>query len=418
MTSAPFDYRSELMHKSYDAKASNRSRKAAAIERLLHLMYRRAAPDYRLVHRFREWQQNDLNQMLASYLGHQQWKQRRHERGLLVLLSFAVSRAAKAAIWRWRLEAIAAKRRLLTPERVAAAGKLAAVLLGRTMGRWCRCQFPMVPHSSGKQEKAHLLALAVNKWKTASVGCLLYSSRRGMGAVRMCQLLYLKTRPLLQRLYERLAQHRGWKPALSCLLPSLQYKRCSTLQHAFARLEQSRFHPSVSLQLHTALLTLRKALQIQGKRRQMALAWKQLRLFAPSLQVSQRLTRLIAALKRNHRQIQLKSLYALRTSTVCTQQIPTFDMDLAIIRTQMQVAAMLEVQTIDRRAASVDQIRRIKLFRAFRFVKNSLRQALHGWRRSGVQGRTVENEDVLFEYVRFLEEQNGISASRLPQVLH
>ena len=418
MSSVPFDYRSELMHKSYDAKASNRSRKAAAIERLLHLLYRRAAPDYRLVHRFREWQQNDLNQMLASYMGQQQWKERRHVRGLLVLLSLAVNRGAKAAISRWRQEAIEAKRRLLTPERVAAAGKLAAVLLGKTMDRWSHCQFPMIPQVSGKPEKAHLLALAVNKWKTASVGCLLYSSRRGMGAVRMCQLLYLKTRPLLQRLYERLAQRRGWKPALSCLFPHLQYKRSSTLQRAFARICQSSFSPSFPLQLQAGIFTLQKALQIYSKRRQISFAWGQFRLFSPSLQVSRKLSRLLANFQANHRQIRLKSLYTLKTTTVRTKETAGFDMDIAIIRTQMQVAAMLEVQTVDRRAASVGLIRRIKLFRAFRFVKNSLRQALHGWRRSGVQGRTVENEDVLFEYVRFLEEQNGISASRLPQLLH
>ena len=415
MTSAPFDYRSDLMHKSYDAKASNRSRKIAATERLLHILYRRAAPDYRLVHRFREWQQNDLNQMLASYMGQQQWKERRHERGLLVLLSCTVNRGAKAAICRWRLEATETKRRLLTPERLLAAGKVVAVLLGRTMSRPSRTQFPLNSRISGRAERVQLLTLAVNKWHTASVESLLYSSRRGMGAVRMCQLLYLKTRPLLQRLYERLALRRGWKPALSCLVPCVQYKWKSTLQHAFAQIWRSGFQPDPLLQLQAGLLKLRGALL--GRKKQMALAWTQLRLTSPSVQYSRSLARLVSVLQANHRQIRLKALYTLRT-TVTRASVPGFDMDNAIIRNQMQVAVMLELQTIARHTASLGLVRRIKLSQAFRHVRSTLRQVLHCWRRNGIQGRTVENEDVLFEYVRFLEEQNGIEDSRLPQLLH
>ena len=415
MTSAPFDYRSELMHKSYDAKASNRSRKIAAVERLLKVIYRRAAPDYRLVHRFREWQQNDLNQMLSNYMGQQQWKEHRHYRGLLLLLNSVLLRGLHVTLTSWRFKSKLLKRSRLTPTKLLSAGQITAVLLRKTLQKWAKCNFSISSSLRSPIERINVLLLAVNRWKTASVGHLLYYNRRGMGAVRICQWIYGKITPLLQGLYEKLALKRGWKPGIRCLVPVLKMKTVKQMQIALMSLHRNRFLPSNLEKIHVGLMQFQAILINKNRKKRLNYGLWRLRSFSGIFPSTSSLLSLFSCLKRHYSQVKMKAVVMWRGSGGEDREAG-FEMDLEIIRNQMQVARMLETQTIERRSVNVRLVQRMKLKELERSVWKGMREGLRRWRMCGVRNDT--NEDVLFEYVRFLEEQNGIHPSRLPPSHH
>jgi len=85
-----------------------------------------------------------------------------------------------------------------------------------------------------------------------------------------------------------------------------------------------------------------------------------------------------------------------------------FESDIAVIRNQMLVAELLEQQIQASKQRAAMQVRKLRLRQLCEVWRRGVRELVKRWRAraGGIQ------EALLFEYVQFLEEQNGIAGSR------
>lgn len=395
----PYDPRQEAVHKSYDSKGTLQMRKLRAVERLLAVLWRRTAPDFRLVHRFHLWQANDVTDVLQGIFIQSQHKTRRYRQSLLTLLSRRVQRGQAQAIHRWQLRAQQVRSALLGPEVLRAAAKLAGVMMGRSMSGWARQLFPLYSRIRGSDATGHFqLALALSIWTGRSISYLLYESRREQGATRLAQVLFLKTAPDLRRACAKLRTKRGWKMGLSCLFPALLSVLRRIWQSSWSLLKPAKT-PSKQL-FAAAKLFISASSRTEFYRK----CWRKLKSTSPN-PVGFTLKKGLNALRKSHKFVILKAVLSWKSDQ---PQGQIFEADIAVIRNQMLVAELLERQIQESKQRAAILLRKVRLRQLCEVWRKGMREVMKRWkaRAGGVQ------EALLFEYVQFLEEQNGIAGSR------
>lgn len=397
MMAVPYDPRQEAVHKSYDSKGTQQMRKLRAVERLLAVLWRRTAPDFRLVHRFHLWQVNDVTDVLHSIFIQSQHKTRRYRQSILTLLSRRVQRSQAQALHCWQLRAQQLRSAVLCPTVLRAAAKLAGVMVGRSMSGWARQLFPLYSRMRESSAGHSQLAMAFCIWTGRSISYLLYDSRRERGATQLAQVLFLKIAPDLRTVCEKLRIKRGWKMGLSCLFPALF--------RVIRRLWQLSWHLLLPDQPHSQQRFAAAKLLFLSPNRRVLLGkcWGQLK--STNLNSTRLVLRKgLTALRKNHIRVVLKAISSWKSENPPGQ---LFDADIAVIRIQMQVAELLERQIQASRQRAGVHLRKLRLRQLCEVWRRGLRDLVKRWRAraGGVQ------EALLFEYVQFLEEQNEIAQS-------
>ena len=416
MTSTPYDPRSDSMHKSYDSRAYFRTRKIQAIERLLRFLYRRVAPDSRLVHRFRQWQINDLNEVLQGIFLQSREKNKSYRKDVLTLLSGKVKRDLTGAIRMWQLFVMEVRRERLTPEAARGAARMAKLAVGMAGRRWAEAEFPMFSNNSDRHTRLFALSHSFSLWKSRSIGFLLYDSRREMGAVRLGYSLYLRIKPLLLHSLSQLTCKRGWKLALQCLVPVLARVKDGRVTQAWEAIQRNEVptgERSWESVYAGAVVAERVAVHITTRKTVFSLFKSYLKQSENGCRPA--LRSLLRNLKSNHLQLTINSFLRWKNSVFATSPVLQFDIDTEVIRNQMQIALLLEQQTFARKLHSAQCVKKIAMHKAFAVFRRGLRGVVTRWKL--YRGSDRRDEDVLYEYVRFLEEQNGIERSRVPNRL-
>lgn len=399
MMAVPYDQRQEAVHKSYDSKGTLQMRKLRAVERLLTVLWRRTAPDFRLVHRFHLWQANDVTDVLHVIFLQSQHKSRRYRQSLLTLLSRRVQRGQAQAMHRWQLRAQQVRSAVLCPEVLRAAAKLAGVIVGRSLSGWGRQLFPLYSRMRESDSASRFqLALALSIWTGRSVGCLLYEARRERGATKLAHVLFLKVAPDLRRACGKLRTKRGWKMGICCLFPALHRVLRRLWQFSWILLNPTKAPSKLRFAAAKLFISAVKRATFYGK------CWRKLKSASPD-PAHFALKRGLNALRKSHKMVLLKAISSWKSDK---PQDQLFESDIAVIRNQMLVAELLEQQIQASKQRAAMQVRKLRLRQLCEVWRRGVRELVKRWRAraGGIQ------EALLFEYVQFLEEQNGIAGSR------
>lgn len=302
---------------------------------------------------------------------------------------------------------------MLTAEVVTGAAKLAGAVLATSFKTWANRDFPMFYQTPDNANRLFLLTHSFAHWKSTSITHLLNDNHREMAAVRLCQVLYMRIKPLQEHAFAQLRLKRRWRAAFACLVPLVERLRWKWQHHAWSLIAGLRFAQKTSItdQISAATALLECTL---NRRQRVKYAFVGVRRFGKSVEgeYATKLRRMCKCLSLNQKQLRLKTMMRWKECAKPTVRMRLFDIDSSVIRNQMQIALLLEQQIITRRLQSSNLQRKTKLLAAISIAYRRLRIVFTQWRR--LRGAEVREEDVLYEYVRFLEEQNGVINSLVP----
>lgn len=391
----PYERRLDTAQRSYDGKGAAHTRKLRAVERLLDVLWRHTAPDSRLVHRFHLWQANDLEDVLHSIFLQSQQKNRRYRQSVLSLLSRTVQRSQVQVVRRWQLQVHQMRSVGWSEGRMRAAAKLVGVVVGRGMKVWGRRICPLYQRIQEDSLNSHfLLSLSFSLWASKSVSYLLYDSRREHGITRLSQVLFLHITNHLRSAWDQLRQKRGWNTGLWCVSNLMVRVKKRLMQEIWTQLKLRKMREMRQYSALKVVISAHKRSILYRK------SWSRLK-FLPQNRLISSIKSALSAFRAHHNSLKLKALHQWKSL-----QIPSngFEVDMSIIRNQISVAELIErqIQTTSLRMSW--EVRRIGLRDLGEAGKRGLREVIRRWRvrAGGIQ------EALLFEYVQYLEEQNGI----------
>ena len=419
-----------------------------AVKMIVDTISRKLFVDNRIVRYFRIWQLNYLTPILKSvYSTHKQTSEKLTA-STFQLLNRILQKQLHKAFSKWQLKYQMSKVNNLSDQYLTGALKLVAVLLNIDSKTLIQKYFSSFfkPYSRKKPLK---LVKALKLWKEKTINSLLTESRKEQGVIRIVHSLNKKVTPVIHFGLSQVLLRGKNLLAVRTMTLVLTKNIQNHFHVCFAKLRCLKPFTKVknwnSREKQTRLSTLQKVTSFYklnrilnkplnlrakyAKKLRFFLRWKKespldtleksihLYSMAPSEHLKD--FALVFFFRTLKKQLKLNLLKALSTwkdvpSLATIKKHSEFQIDKNIISNQATVLSSLESQ-ISKRTQENLLCKKKRLLRRLGFlVTRNMKKHLSKWYRCALNMRqNTKSKDVLFEYIRFLEDQLGLE-SNLP----
>ncbi|CAG9314540.1 unnamed protein product [Blepharisma stoltei] len=424
--------------------------KSCAAQLFATIFYNKLSIDYRVVHRFRIWQQIFLNNVMQGIESKHLNRQLKLKRTILVLMSTIVAKHKQKAFHKWMKKTKLACMNCISDNHLKAALNISAILLRLENSNVCERLFPIF-YANSLNWCVSKRKLAFSMWKKNIVKSLLCENRRENAVIRLFYALGKKVNPIISHSLKQM-QIRGGN-SLGTLMLVLTMRRIlqANLYTGFLSLKKIRPFMQVknwnSKEKQVKLSSLQRVATFDRLNRLVTkkseinseflqlfmcfMIWKksfshtslensmQLYMLAPNQRLKEISVIFLNAVYSHQKRIKILRKFSNWKNKSNKQVIkkPQWSIDKYIIENQAKVAASIETQIITRGndIAKLKQKQKIKTL-SFIFRK-SLKMHIQIWR-SRIKDVKEKNgiSDPLFDYIRYLEDKLGLS-SKVPYLL-
>lgn len=415
--------------------------KKIAAERLVRILSNKLFVDIRKVRRFRIWQSEYLDHVMAGISQKNTEKQMKLKLRYLQFLSFILQKHLRASLYTWIQVLRASKSFSLPRSKLLASIKIIAISMIRQNKAQNIKNFAIASANSASWRPCKV-KLALFSWKRWVVSELLAESHREMAGVRLVHFLRKKTAPLMSFALRKFFFRTDKKVSICALVVLVRDWTVRRKHFAFMKLAKKKnvFTPAgrpgrdlkFKVNMLKKIVGIRKMNLIVAQRKEKRtfgigkdaffylvkcfIVWKSIR------RVKRRLGRRPKATNRRIKNMGLRFIISkLKEKTLnklssslsrwrsSGKKSKLFEIDKFVIINQAQVSVHIEAQIL-KKENDIKAIKKLtSLSNLVLCSLKRLKQYFNTWAEILTFDESRTNDrDIVYEYIRFLEDNLGV----------